>query len=98
MKSKYYAVLTSNLVAIFTSWEYTSKAVIGIKNVRHKSFPSYDEAKCFIMSELSHMDAIDFGLDRCPLYLNKKFVRRNEFIEARKSTIKEVPPSGGKNV
>lgn len=82
--NKFYAVVTPETTGIFTSWSRVCSIVIGTKNAIHKSFSTYDEAKDFVFSNLCEIDIQDFGLNLCPLYLNKKFVRYDKFIEASK--------------
>lgn len=77
---KYYAFLTPTSLGIFTNWPHVESIVSGAKNTVHKSFHSYDEAKQYILSQLSDTDRVDYCLDRCTLYLNKKFVRKAQYI------------------
>lgn len=90
MKNKYYAVITPNVLGIFTNWTSASALVTGTKNSQHKSFPVYEDAKQYIVSELSPIDIIDFGLDRCSLFLNKKFVRKAQFIADKEAHSRQV--------
>lgn len=77
---KYYAFVTQEAVGVFTDWDRVKLIVFGRKRALHKSFTSFDAAKAYLLSNISEMDLYDFGLDRCPLFLNKKFVRKMQFI------------------
>jgi len=88
MISKFYAVITPDIIGVFTNWKDVEPLVIGTKKAIHKSFSSYDGAKSFVFDHLTDDDILDFCLDRCPLYLNKKFVRKKQFIAAKEAQSK----------
>lgn len=81
--NKYYAVVTPDIVGIFTNWFVVSKLVKGTKRTHYKSFEELEGAKAYVFEHLSEEDIQDFGLDRCPIFLNKKFLRCKAFIEKR---------------
>lgn len=82
---KYYSFITQDAIGVFTDWDNVSSLITGAKGAQHKKFFTYEQAKSFIIDALSEADMVDFGLDKMPIYLNKKYVRKNSFIESKQS-------------
>lgn len=88
--NKYYAVVTPDIVGIFTNWFIVSKLVKGTKRTHYKSFEELESAKSYMFEHLSEEDIPDFGLDRCPIFLNKRFVRKAQYISEKESYPKQI--------
>ncbi len=83
--NKYYAFITPFAVGIFTQWPEVDAIVTGTKGAHHRSFCTFEAAQDFILSNLPEMDRQDFGLNRNPIYLNKKFVRTKQFFAEKEA-------------
>ena len=45
---KYYAVKSNTISFIAESWEEAKEKMVGLKEISHKSFTSYEDAKAFL--------------------------------------------------
>lgn len=88
--NKYYAVVTPDIVGIFTNWFVVSKLVKGTKKTHYKSFVELEPAKAYVFEHLSEEDILDFCLDRCPIYINKRFVRKAQYISEKETYSKQI--------
>lgn len=77
---KFYAVVTPDVTGVFTDWGVTKSIVDGVKDAHHKSFSTFEQAKKYMLENLTFAAYKDFGLDRCPVFPDKKYVCMKAFI------------------
>lgn len=85
MSKKLFAVITPSIVGIFDQWFIVKQIIDWTPTFKYMTFSTKREAVGFIRSNLSDEDWEDFCLDRCPLYINKKFVRLKKYIENKEA-------------
>lgn len=80
MDKKFYTVITRRVVGIFDAHWKCKKIIEETPTFDIKVFAEQHQAEGYIRRHLSESDRRDFGLDRCPPYVNKKFVRKSSYI------------------
>ncbi|SHI74906.1 ribonuclease H1 domain-containing protein [Lutispora thermophila] len=46
-KKKYYGVRSENITGVFETWEECKSSIEGVKSVKYKAFPTFEEADAF---------------------------------------------------
>lgn len=82
---KFYAFVTPSAVGVANNWGRAASVVTGTKGAEHKSFETYLSAQEYVLSKLSEKDVNDFGLDKNQLFLNKIFVRKDDYIKEKEA-------------
>lgn len=89
MKKKYYAVITNKNVGVYDQWFIVNKIKEENPIFKCVKFDQKYEAVGYIRSQLSEKDWYDYCLDRCPMFLNKTFVRKKRYIAVKESKKRE---------
>jgi len=72
--TKFYAVVTSGFIGIFTDWSKVKPLINGISNSVQK-FPTYHEAFDFVTKNLGYEDFLRYGLDKRKLAFDRVYIK-----------------------
>ncbi len=84
---KYYAVISPKAVGVYDKWFIAEKVIRSSTKSEYMTFTTKGEAVGFISRRLTDDDWHDFCFDRCPIYVNKTFVRLKEY-KAKRDALK----------